>query len=148
MNWLKKIFLTGAIVVLSAVANFANAQGSVTISSSNYFTWVKVDEPACGKGSFYVYVNKYYNTADRLYYYEIYIWSDSYYKNCNTSYTYIEDVVLYVHDNGNYIKALTLDYFLAAPKTGTFNGWNYMAYVYSGSASQKFKIKWDSVSPY
>lgn len=148
MNWLRKIFLIGVFTILSAFANDVKAQGTQYINSSNYFNWIKVGEPLCGKGSFYVYVNRIYNQSQGLYYFEIYIWSDSYYKNCQASSTYIDDVIVYVDVNGYYSQALTLDYYLAAPKGGTFNGWNYMAYVYSKNPNQKIKIKWNSISQY
>jgi hypothetical protein len=148
MNWLKKIFLTGIFVVLSIVFNKANAQSEQYINSSNYYTWIQTCNPDCGKGSFYTYVNRYYNQNSGYYYFEIYIWSNSYYKNCNEAYTYIDDVVIYVESKGNYTSVLKLDYYLASPKTATFNGWNYMAYVYSTNPNQKFKIKWSSISAY
>ena len=136
------------MTVFLLVSSLAHAQGSIIFDGNNYNQWIKIGEPACGVGSFYLYVNQYYSQADGLYYYEIYVWSDSYYKNCNPSYTYIKDVVIYVHNGTNYSNSLSYDYFLASPKTTTFNGWNYLAYVYSGSASQKFKITWSGATPY
>lgn len=148
MNWFKKIFLISVFTIISVIANDVKAQGSQYINSSNYFNWIKIGEPSCGNGSFYIYVNRYYNQTQGLYYFEIYIWSDSYYKNCKESYTYIDDVVLYIDDKGYYSQVLVLDYYLAQPKNASFNGWNYIAYVYSSNPNQKIKIKWGSVSSY
>lgn len=140
-NWFKKILAVAAFMLISLAAQ---SQGSLTINSTNYNKWVQVCNTACGKGSFYVYVNKYYNQTDKYYYYEIYVWSESYYKNCTSAYTYIDEVKIYA----NNIQVLILDYYLASPKTDTFNGWNYMAYVYSSKENETIKITWDSISPY
>ena len=144
-NWFKKIL---AITTFLLISSFAQAQEVVYFDNTNYNQWIQIGDVACGKASFHLYVNQYYNQTDGLYYYEIYVWSDSYYKNCNPSYTYIENVIVYVYDGSVYSNSLSMDYYLASPKTTTFNGWNYLAYVYSASANQKFKIAWDGANPY
>ncbi len=148
MNWLKKIFLISAVFILSSILNISVAQGEININSSKCFRWIEVSTQACKKGSFYVYVNRRYNQENGFYYFDIYIWSNSYYENCNESSTYIDDVDIYINSGGRYVPAVNLDYYLAAPKTNSFNGWNYMAYVYSKDPNQLFKIKWSSVSTY
>jgi hypothetical protein len=146
IKFLKKIFITSALLIISTCANFALPQGVVEFNSSNYNTWIKACEPACGKGSFYLYAHKTYNQSNGLYYFQVYVWSDSFYKNCNQAYTYIDNVSIYLSENKK--NSLNFDYFLASPKTASFNGWNYIAYIYSTSANQKFKFEWGSASPY
>lgn len=146
MNLFKKIFFI-SVFLFSFFVN-ANAQTEKYIDSYNYFQWIQSNNPGCGVGSFYVYVNKYFNNKNGFYYYEFYVWSNSYYSNCTVSYSFIDDFILYIHNGGDYVPVLKLDYYLAAPKSTSFNGWNYITSVYSSNPNQKFKIKWNGVKSY
>jgi hypothetical protein len=148
MNWIKNIFLTGVLIIVSTFFKNSNAQGEQHIGPTKYNKWIQVSRSDCGKGSFYIYVNKSFDRNDMLYYFDVYIWSDSYYKDCSVSHTYIDNVVIFVENFGKYDRSLSLDYYLAAPKSNSFNGWNHMAFIYSAKSSQEFKIKWDLISTY
>lgn len=131
-------------------ASFAYSQNSgyKILGSSDYYQWVKIDEPRCGSGSFYIYISKEYNISSRLYYYKIFLWSDSYYRNCGVASTLINVFNVYIYANGKYSKVLNLEYILANPKSNYFDGWNYVAYVYTYNENQNFKITWEDVNSY
>lgn len=145
MKWFKKIL---AILTLVFLTSFGYSQGSVNFNSSNYYTWIKVGNPDCGKANFYIYVDRTYNSASRLYYYNIYFWSDSYYQNCNASATYISNIGAYALNGGKYSKIIGTPYILVKPKNGYFNGWNFFGYIYSYNPNQAIKIKWGGASLY
>ena len=98
MNWIKKI----AIITMMFLSSFVYSQngGYKILGSSDYYQWIKVDEPRCGKGSFYIYISKEYNISSRLYYYKIFLWSDSYYRNCGVASTLIDVFNVYIYANG------------------------------------------------
>ena len=145
MKWFKKILATIALVFLTS---FAYSQGSVNFNQNNYYQWVNIGSSLCGKANFYVYVDRTYNSSSRLYYYNIYFWSDSYYNNCNASPTYISNIGAYAFANGKYTKVLGTPYMLAKPKSEYFNGWNFLGYIYSYSSNQNIKINWGGASLY
>ena len=145
MKWFKKILATIALVFLTS---FAYSQGSVNFDNSNYYGWVNVSSPQCGKANFYVQVERTYNNASRLYYYNIYFWSDSYYRNCNASTTYISDINVYSLNNGKYTKMFGQPYMLVKPKSNYFNGWTFAGYVYSYSSNLNIKVSWGGASLY
>jgi len=145
MKWFKKIL---TILTLVFLTSFAYSQGEVNFNNSNYSQWVKIKNSQCGQASFYVYVGKTYNSASRLYYYNIYIWSDSYYRNCNASSTYITNINIYEFDTGKYSKVFETPYLLAKPKNAYFNGWNLLGYIYSYNSSLNIKLTWGSISIY
>lgn len=146
MKWFKKILFTILIIIAPI---FSSAQsGYQYVDASNCYQWIKLSNSQCGKASFYIYVDKVYNNGSRLYYYNIYLWSDSYYNNCNTSSTYISNINVYAFNNGKYSKAFGVPYLLAKPKSNYFNGWNFLGYVYTYSSNQSIKITWEDISLY
>lgn len=146
IKWIKNILTVFSFVMLYS---FAQAQGGVAyFSSSSYNQWIEFSEKRCGKAGFYIYIRRYYKPSHRVFYYDIYIWSDSYYRNCLPSYTYINNIMVYMHDGKNYKPVLNLDYYIASPKKSDFNGWNYLGYLYSRNSNQNIKITWTDKSPY
>jgi len=145
MKWFKKILL---MVSLMFMTSFAYSQGSLNFNQSNYYQWVKVSNSQCGKANFYVQVDRKYNSASRLYYYNVYFWSDSYFRNCDPSTTYISNINVYSLNNGKYSKMFGQAYMLAKPQNPYFNGWNFAGYVYSYSANLNIKVSWGGASLY
>ncbi len=136
------------MLALMFITSFAYSQGSMNFNQNNYYQWVKINDSQCGKANLYIYVDRVYNNASRLYYYNIYFWSDSYYRNCEVSSTLINNINVYAFSNGKYTKVLIVPYILAKPKSNYFNGWNFLGYVYSYSSNQNIKVNWGSANLY
>lgn len=145
MKWFKKIIIVLSLMFLSS---FSYSQGEMNFNSNNYYQWVNIKNSQCGQASFYIYVDRIYNSGSRLYYYNIYIWSDSYYSNCNASTTYIKNINVYGFDSGKYSKVFGTPYLLAKPKNSYFNGWNFLGYIYSYSSNKNIKVTWRGTSLY
>lgn len=143
-QWLKRILITLALFV----SFNANAQNSITIGPGNYGKWLLSNESCYGCGSFYVMVTNTYNPADGFYYYDIYLWSNSYYSNGYTANTYIKGVNIYALNLNGISENLVLNfqYLVVPPKSYQFNGYFYVGYVYSTISTQKIKLNWQSAS--
>ena len=96
-------------------------------------------------GSFWWKVERTVNKIDGFYYYYVYMQSNSYFNQTNSSYikatTYVEGVTITMLDNikGN---DLFLDYLLF--------DWdkNYVAYFYHPNPYKKFSVNYYAVYPY
>lgn len=137
---LSKIFLS----VLLFLNLSLKAQNSLTISPTRYQQWVQVGSSCYGCSSFYLMVvNETTPRTDGLYYYNVYLWSNSFYNNGYVSSTYIKTIKIYSKDiSGTETFLLKLDYALIPPKSDYFDGVYHLAYLYSYSARETIKITW------
>lgn len=91
-------------------------------------------------------VNTTYPDKSGLYYYDIYLWSNSFYTNGYAASSYVKNIKIYgVDPYGNETFLFKIDYALVPPKSEYFDGNFYLAYVYSGSAVQTIKITWSDI---
>jgi hypothetical protein len=143
-NWAKNILL----ILLLTLSIKVKAQNSVTIYNNNYNTWNLSNSTCYGCGSVYVMVvNANYPDKSGLYYYDVYLWSNSFYANGYASSSYIKMIKVYgIDPSGKETLILKMDYALVPPKSQYFNGNFYLAYVYSGSAMQTIKITWSDIN--
>jgi hypothetical protein len=144
IKWFKNLFL-GLLLVLSF--NCAKSQNSIAIGPSNYNRWILSNNTCSGCGSFYVMVvNQAYPANDGYYYYDVYLWSNSFYTNGFAASSYVKNIKLsLLQPNGTYMQVLALDYALVPPKSAYFNGYFHLAYAFSYSARQTIKITWSDI---
>lgn len=144
-KWIKNLFLA---LLLTLSFNSVSAQNSVTIQNSDYNKWELSNNTCYGCGSFYVMVvNTSIPDKAGLYYYDIYLWSNSFYPSGYAASSYVKNINIYVVDpSGKEAFILKMDYALVPPKSQYFNGSFYLAYIYSGSARQTIKITWSETA--
>lgn len=145
-NLIKKILLT----LLLTLSIGVKSQNQMTFYNNHYNKWYVSNQSCYGCGSFYIMiVNTPYPDNYGMYYYDIYLWSNSFYSNGYAASSYIKNIKIYTVDPaGNEKFILKLDYALVAPKSQYFDGNFYLAYVYSGSAMQRIKITWSEINPW
>jgi len=143
LKFLIKISLLFLLLLPTKVAS----QSSITLGSSQYNQWIQVGNTCYGCSSFFIKViNTTRPDSKGLYYYDVYLWSNSFYSNGYVGSTYVKNIKVYAKDiSGAETFILKLDYALVPPKSDYFNGHYYLAYVYSTSARQIIKIKWDNI---
>ena len=133
------------ILVLSLALFFCvdNLKSQILCGPDNYNTWI-LSNPSCyGCSSFYVMVASKPVQTNGLYYYDIYMWSNSFYASGYASNTYIKQVNIYAIDfNGRENLMLTFPYLVVPPKSYSFNGYFYVGCVYSQSPEQTIKTTW------
>jgi hypothetical protein len=141
IKWFKNLLLV-FLLVLSF--NEVKSQNSIILGPSTYNKWVLSNSTCSGCGSFYIMVtNQLYPANDGYYYYDIYLWSNSFYTNGYAASSYVKNIKISIlQPNGTYYQVLTLDYALVPPKSMCFNGYFHLAYVYSFSAKQTIKLTW------
>lgn len=124
-----------------------SAQNSVNVNTNRYNQWIQVGQTCYGCSSFYIMVvNDVAPRTDGLYYYSIFLWSNSFYNTGYVASTYVKNIKIYAKDiSGTQTFLLKTDYALVPPKSDYFEGSYYLAYVYSGSAKQIIKITWDEI---
>jgi len=146
MKWIKNLLLTFII----AFSINANAQGNMVINYNQYNKWVLSNSPCVGCGSFYVMVVNNPTPNNRGYYfYDVYCWTNSSYTNGYLASTYLKNINFYfVGASGNEVFILNIPYGVVPPKTQYFNGYFYLAYVYSPSSSQTIKLTWSEANPW
>lgn len=143
-----KNFIKNILLILFFTFTFkVNSQNSIYINSSQYNTWQVSNNSCYGCGSFYIMVtNTKYPNKEGFYYYDIYLWSNSFYTNGYASSSYVKNINLYAIDPyGKEQFILNLNYALVPPKSQYFNGSFYLAYVYSISARQTIKLTWTDI---
>lgn len=145
MKWFRNIL----IAVITVFALNADAQGSMYIGYNQYNKWVLSNPPCVGCGSFYVMVVNNPTPNKGYYYYEVYCWTNSSYRNGYIASTYLKNINFYlVGAGGNEIYILNMPYAVIPPKSDYFNGYFYLAYVYSTSPSQTIKLTWSEANPW
>lgn len=143
-----KNYIKNILLILFFTFSFkVKSQNSIYINSTQYNNWQLSNSSCYGCGSFYIMVtNTKYPNKKGLYYYDIYLWSNSFYTNGYTSSSYVKNINIYAIDpSGNEQFILNLDYALVPPKSQYFNGSFYLAYVYSISAKQTIKLTWSDI---
>jgi hypothetical protein len=145
MKWFRNILLTLAMVFALNV----NAQNSKVITPNNYNNWLISNQTCAGCGSFFIMVVNSPMQSDGYYYYDVYLWSNSFYSNGFAASSYVKNIkVSIMQPNGVYQKVLDVEYALVPPKSPSFNGYFHVAYVYSFSAQQIIKLNWSSTTPW
>ncbi len=143
-NFIKNILLT----LLFALSIKVKGQDNMTIYNNDYNIWNVSNSTCNGCGSvFIMVVNTSVPDKSGLYYYDIYLWSNSFYANGYAASSYVKNIKVYAVDPaGNETFVLKMDYVLVPPKSQYFNGNFYLAYVYSGSAMQTIKLTWSDIN--
>lgn len=143
-NLIKNILL----IFLLTLSIKVKSQNRITIYSNNYNTWNLSNNTCAGCGSVYLMVvNTTIPDKSGLYYYDIYLWSNSFYANGYAASSYVKNIKLYAVDpSGNETFILKMDYALVPAKSQYFNGNFYLAYVYSGSNSQAIKLTYSDIN--
>jgi hypothetical protein len=144
-----KKWITNILLVFILTLSFkVKGQSNVIINNSEYNTWQLSNDACYGCGSFYVMVvNSANPDKSGLYYYDIYLWSNSFYTTGYASSSYVKNIKIYgIDPSGKETLILKLDYALVPPKSQYFDGNFYLAYVYSGSARQTIKLTWSEIS--
>ena len=143
-KWFKNLLLIIAVIFS---INTTIAQTNITIGNGSYNSWALSNTACYGCGSFYTMIVNNPNPIDGYYYYDIYLWSNSYYTNGYAANTYVKPINIYTLDPfGKSKLVLTFAYVVVPPKSASFNGYFYLGYVYSTSAMQKIKLTWSNVS--
>lgn len=138
-KWFKCILISLCLLLISP----AKSQNSMEIGSGNYGAWQLSNKSCYGCGSFFVMVVNNPKPAKGYYYYDIYLWSNSFYTNGYAANTYVKQISVYTLDpEGKEYFIFKMPYVVVAPKSESFNGYFYLGYVYSTSAMQDVKIKW------
>lgn len=114
------------------------------------YDWKLSNKICYGCGAFYACVTRTANPDEKgLYYFYIYFWSKSYYANGGLASTYITNINIYGTDKFGNVSLITGPYyFVAFPKTESFNGYNLAATIYSTDPSQIINITWGQVTAY
>lgn len=147
MKWFRKITLL--LFILSFIPQKINAQNSMIITSSNYKNWQISNQTCAGCGSFFVMVVNNPIPSNGYYYYDIYLWSNSFYPNGYAASSYVKNIKISImRPDGVYQNVLNVEYALVPPKSSIFNGYFHVAYVYSFSAQQTIKLNWSSTTPW
>lgn len=122
---------------------------SVEMNPSNYNQWLHCEDAGYGKGSFGIITyHSGYKENDGYYYYDVYLWNNSYYKNGNVCSSYIKDIKVYVWDKGTWVNVINFGYALVHPASDTFDGYFHLTYIYNTMPVKKIKITWSEVSTY
>lgn len=143
-----RTFLLGVLFTINILfSTQAIGQTSVTLTENHYNTWYQVGNTCYGCSSFFIMVvNEPTPTIDGRYYYNIYLWSNSFYNTGYVSSTYLKNVKFYLKDiTGVQTFVFKMDYALVPPKSDYFDGIYHIAYVYSGSARQIIKMTWEDI---
>ena len=144
IKWIKNIIITLGFLFSSSTLK-VGAQNYITVFPSQYNSWVLSNTSCYGCGSFYVIVTN-SGYIDGYYYYDIYLWSNSFYTNGYTANSYIKNMNVYSIDSkNNRINIFNLDYVLVPPKSDFFDGYYYLGYAYSTNANQAIKLTWATV---
>jgi len=143
-NWSKNILTTILLTLLITV----KAQNSITITSNRYNIWNVSNPPCYGCSSIYVMVvNTKVPDKSGFYFYDIYLWSNSFYTNGYVASSYVKNINFYMVDpHGTQKYILNVDYALVPPKSQYFNGSYYLGYIYSVSAKQTIKLTWSEIN--
>lgn len=142
-KWIKNLILIIAIFCSISL----NGQGSMTINHNQYNQWILSNQPCVGCGSFYIMiVNNPIPNEKGYYFYDIYCWTYSSYANGFVASTYLKNINFYfVGASGDEIFIMNMPYAVVPPKSKYFNGYFYLAYAYSTSATQTIKLTWSDV---
>lgn len=146
INWFKKIILSTLLVFFGYKTC---AQNTIILTPYNYKTWVPTSQACSGCGSFFVMVVNNPTPSNGYYYYDIYLWSNSFYQNGYAANSYVKNIqISLLLPSGLYKGVLNVDYALVPPKSAYFDGYFHLAYVYSLSPQQTIKLNWFSTTPW
>lgn len=137
-----------SLIILFFVSNKIESQNTISINPYNYNRWIMSNETCSGCGSFYLMVvNSQYPDQNGFYYYDIYLWSNSYYLNGFASSSYVKNIIVYTLQESNiYTNTMSFNYALVPPKSQYFDGYFHLGYIYSYNSRQKMKISWSEVN--
>ena len=114
------------------------------------YDW-KLSNQACyGCGSLYVSILRDSKPNEKgLYYFYVYLWSNSFYANGLKASTYVTNINVYAgNGDGGKTSVLTIPYFVAKPKTDIFSGYNLIATLYGADPTQVWFITWVQIQAY
>lgn len=143
-----KYLFTIMLFLLSFTA-ISQSTGSIILKEDNYNNWYQCEESGYGKPSFYVGVSFTGEMeTDGYYYYDIFLYNNSYYRNGKECSTYITNLKYYVWVGDKWVHIYTQDYALVKPATTNYNGMYHAIYVYNFSKIKKIKITWGEMYTY
>lgn len=146
MKTIKYLLLTLALVVGLALS--AHSQQQIVLTPQ----WQQVGTKCydCGSAFFMLHRSP-TPTSSGLYESYVYAWSNSFDVYGNAVTTYISRPRVYGIDvYGRKIPTpiITMEYHLASPQTPSFNGWNFVFYLYSSNPSQRYILEFDYLDNY
>jgi len=145
IKWFRNLLL----ILITFFYFNTSAQNSMVIYPSDYKNWMTSNQTCAGCGSFFVMVVNNPVPYNGYYYYDVYLWSNSFYQNGYASSSYVKNIKISImQPNGVYQNVLNIDYALVPPKSPSFDGYFHLAYVYSLSAQQRIKLNWSSTTPW
>ena len=142
-----KTYLIGMLVVLGGLfSTDAVSQQSVQLNSS----WQQVGQKCFACGSAYFMIYRESTPRNGWYYSYVYVWSNSYDSRGILTNTYITRPRIWMLDSwGNKTQQLvSSQYYLAAPQSVNFNGWNLMFTMWSTSPTSGYRLEFDALDDY
>ena len=114
---------------------------SMTINNSSYNQWIPSNSTCAGCGSIFVMVSSPVQKSG-AFYYDIYLWSNSFYVNGFAANSYVKNI--FVNVQGATV--IALPYVVVPPKSNVFNGYFYLGFVYSGNPAETIVVNWSNIS--
>jgi len=142
-------YIKRLLIILAFVfsANTMSAQNSILLNYGNYNEWVLSNNTCNGCSSFFAMVVNNPTPSNGYYYYDIYLWGNSFYSNGYAANTYIKSVNVYMlTPSGTWNSVIPYSYLIVPPKSDVFDGYFYVGYIYSTSKMQSIKITWVNTS--
>jgi hypothetical protein len=112
--------------------------------------WSQIGNKCFSCGSAYFMIYRESQPRSGWYYSYVYVWSNSYDSRGTLTNTYITRPQIWMTDSwGNNVQQLASShYFLAAPQSSDFNGWNLLFTVWSTSPTAGFTLQFDGIDDY
>jgi hypothetical protein len=137
------------MLFLMSLLATSQSTGEIVLGEDNYNNWYQCEQSGRGLASFYVGVSFTGEMEnDGYYYYDVFFYNNSFYKNGKESSTYIQNLKYYVWYKGEWVLVFTQDYALIKPKTENYNGFYHAIFVYNFAKIKKIKITWGDTSIY
>lgn len=138
----KKIFISIFFIIIFV---FTFSQSGLVVNNSEYNKWIQLGETRNMNPSFFVAVSDRGNRRiDGLYYYDVYLYTNSFYRNV-LSPTLIEGVNFLVWENSKWKSVHYIDYIILKVPTPFNNGAFHATIIYSPIRIQSIRVDWKKV---
>jgi len=119
------------------------------MNSTNYNKQLQCENAGRGEGSFGIITyTSGQKEKDGYHYYDIYLWSNSFYENGVPCSSYIKNIKVFVWKNGTWSNVINFPYALVHPPSETFDGYYHLTYIYNATKVNNIKITWSEVTTY
>lgn len=137
------------IILFTLFSLILTAQNSVEVKSYEFNFWqLYIDQTGI---SFYYLVKANTDNSKNMFYYDIYLFNNTYCELDPNCATYISDINLNVMNIGSKKwtdNLLYLPYVLVSPPKSGNNGVHHIAYIYSPTPVRNVKISWEKLDIY